>query len=70
VTLEGIENENVMYEWIPLKVKFLYGKWNLEMSLGKGLRFPSPWVLAEMFVPSRDTKKTKYACNMLGVQES
>jgi hypothetical protein len=43
----GIEMENVMYERIPLKVKFLDGKGNLEMSLGEGLRLPSPWVHAE-----------------------
>jgi hypothetical protein len=47
VTLGGIEMENVMYEWMPLKVKFLDGKWNLEISPGKGLRLPSPWVLVE-----------------------
>jgi hypothetical protein len=30
VTLGGIEMENEMYEWMPLKVKFLDGKGNLE----------------------------------------
>jgi hypothetical protein len=40
VTLGGIQTENVMYEWIPLKVKFLDGKWNLVMSFEGCLRFP------------------------------
>jgi hypothetical protein len=38
VTLGGIEAENVMYEWIPLKVKFLDGKGNLVMILEGFLR--------------------------------
>jgi hypothetical protein len=40
VTLGGIETENVMYEWMPLKVKFLDGKGNLVMSLEGWLRLP------------------------------
>jgi hypothetical protein len=40
VTLGGIGMENVMYEWMPLKVKFLDGKGNLVMSLEGCLRFP------------------------------
>jgi hypothetical protein len=38
VTLGGIEMENEMYEWMPIKVKFLDGKRNLVMSLLDGKR--------------------------------
>jgi hypothetical protein len=38
VTLGGIEMENDMYVWNPLKVKFLDGKGDLEMSLEGFLR--------------------------------
>jgi len=69
VTLGGIKMENVMYERMPLKVKLIDGKGSLEMSLGKDLRFPSRYPL-RMFVPSQDTIKSRYACNMLGGKSS
>jgi hypothetical protein len=40
VTLGGIEMKSEMYEWNPLKFKFLYGKGNLEKILEGFLRFP------------------------------
>ena len=40
MTLGGVETENVMYERMPLKVKFIDGKGNLVMSLEVCLRLP------------------------------
>jgi hypothetical protein len=40
-----------------------------DLSLG-GLGFPSLWVPAKVFVPSRDTRKAKHICMILGGQES
>ena len=39
MTLGGIETENEIYEWMPLKFKFLDGKGKLVASLGKDLGF-------------------------------
>jgi hypothetical protein len=38
VTLGGNETENEMYEWMPLKVKFIDSKGNLVTSLEGYLR--------------------------------
>jgi hypothetical protein len=39
-----------------------------DSSLG-GLRFPSLWIPAKVFVPARDTRKATLAYSMLGGQE-
>jgi hypothetical protein len=52
--------ENLMYERMPLKFKFLDGKGNLVTSLEGCLRLSKPRVICKEIIHARDTRKTKY----------